>query len=77
MALKASNLWWAVLLSSIPFNLPFGPWEGTVWFGKLTEGVQELLDLEAGKGGPLFEVFYEFLCSDQGAKPSHDPAYKA
>ena len=31
-ATSGSDLWYVVLLMTVVFNLPFGPWEGGTWF---------------------------------------------
>ena len=55
LAVKHTGLWWVVLLSSLAFNLPFGPWDGSGWWEQLKEGARDLL-ANAPHGGPLFDA---------------------
>eukprot|EP00974_Lingulodinium_polyedra_P101892 9868776-Lingulodinium_polyedra.AAC.1 len=57
--------WWAVLLSSVVYNMNFGPWEGTAWFRKLAEGAQSMW-AKANATDALFGRLYEAICRDRG-----------
>ena len=52
LAVKHTGLWWVVLLSSLAFNLPFGPWDGSGWWEQRKEGARDLL-ANAPHGGPF------------------------
>ena len=41
-ALKGSQVWWAVLLTTVTYNLTHGPWNGGGWFQKLVEGGEDI-----------------------------------
>eukprot|EP00974_Lingulodinium_polyedra_P061487 5933651-Lingulodinium_polyedra.AAC.1 len=45
-AIKGSGLWWVVLLTTVTYNLCYGPWEGAAWFEKLRAGALEYFGLE-------------------------------
>eukprot|EP00974_Lingulodinium_polyedra_P006089 576266-Lingulodinium_polyedra.AAC.1 len=47
LALKKSDLWYAVLLSTLAFNLPYGPWDGAGWFSKLQDSAKALMEEES------------------------------
>ena len=64
LAVRHTGLWWVVLLSSLAFNLPFGPWDGSGWWEQLKEGARDLL-ANAPHGGPLFDALYSALCKDR------------
>eukprot|EP00974_Lingulodinium_polyedra_P008769 838067-Lingulodinium_polyedra.AAC.1 len=52
-ALKSSGLWWTVLLSTVVYNLCFGPWGGSAWYQKIKSAAGEYFSKEA-PGNPLF-----------------------
>jgi len=64
-ALKKAGLWSVVLLTTVVFNLAYGPWKGSAWWRKLQEGGAELA-ATAGVGDQLLEEFYEPICQDLG-----------
>jgi len=64
-ALKKAGLWSVVLLTTVVFNLAYGPWKGSAWRRKLQEGGAELA-ATAGVGDQLLEEFYEPICQDLG-----------
>eukprot|EP00974_Lingulodinium_polyedra_P023188 2238155-Lingulodinium_polyedra.AAC.1 len=41
LALQRAGCWWAVLLTTVVYNMAYGPWESKSWFHKLQEGAQE------------------------------------
>eukprot|EP00974_Lingulodinium_polyedra_P024209 2345491-Lingulodinium_polyedra.AAC.1 len=57
LSIKDCNLWHIVILSAVAFNLPYGPWDGSTWFGKLQISAEEHVQLSAA-GGPLFSHLY-------------------
>ena len=73
-ALKSAQVWWAVILSTVAFNLPYGPWEGSAWFGQLVEGSRGLLAQTPSAGHSLVDAFYPKLCADVNARPSGSAA---
>ena len=40
LALRQAGLWWVVLLTTVVFNFPFGPWNGAAWWQRLLDGVE-------------------------------------
>eukprot|EP00974_Lingulodinium_polyedra_P111027 10738955-Lingulodinium_polyedra.AAC.1 len=65
MALGQAGLWWVVLLTSLTFNLCFGPWEGCAWFEKLVSAAVQYFALER-VSNPLFQALYPAICRDKG-----------
>ena len=74
-AIKAAGLWWAVLLTSVAFNLPYGPWQGSAWFGKLQEGAAHLLE-HSPSGSKLTDALYAAMCNDRGEEPTGAAAHR-
>eukprot|EP00974_Lingulodinium_polyedra_P030085 2897503-Lingulodinium_polyedra.AAC.1 len=35
LSLKGAGVWSTVVMTSVLFNLPYGPWEGQSWWGQL------------------------------------------
>ena len=52
-AITASGFWFVVLLTSMVFNLPYVPWDGSAWFQKMVEGAEDLCK-KSGVAGLLF-----------------------
>eukprot|EP00974_Lingulodinium_polyedra_P062025 5987892-Lingulodinium_polyedra.AAC.1 len=75
MALKATDQWWVVLLTSIAFNLPYGPWEGSAWYNRMREAAADLV-AKTPSSDFLFSALYGPMCRDAGGEPSQDPAAK-
>ena len=74
LALRQAGLWWVVLLTTVVFNFPFGPWNGAAWWQKLLEGSNEYLSLEQW-GNPLFKTMYPYICRDRGEAPVGTPEH--
>ena len=74
-AIRKAGLWSTVLLSSVVFNLAFGPWQGSAWWRKLQEGGAEYA-AKAEVGDLLLDEFYEAICRDIGAEAYGDAAHK-
>ena len=68
-ALSDNGVWWCVLLSSMLFNLPFGPWEGGAWWQKSC-GAAEAYVARATFASPVFSALYDSICWDQKIKPT-------
>ena len=64
-----------VLLTSLTFNLCFGPWEGSAWFEKVKGSAADLLAKE-GAHGPLFSALYAPICHDLGIEGEGTWAHK-
>eukprot|EP00974_Lingulodinium_polyedra_P091879 8905535-Lingulodinium_polyedra.AAC.1 len=56
-AVQQAWLRWVVLVSSVAFNLLYGPWEGSTWFQHKQEVVADLL-AHTPASEPLSEAFY-------------------
>ena len=65
LALKASGLWGTVLLTTVVYNLAYGPWDGSSWFVKMCEGTKDFV-AKSSKGSLLFGHFYDRVCQDEG-----------
>eukprot|EP00974_Lingulodinium_polyedra_P018251 1765395-Lingulodinium_polyedra.AAC.1 len=63
-AAKSSDLWWAVLLSTMVFNLSYGPWEGAAWHEKLKGSALEL-QAKVSPNDRFFQAFFPNLCRDR------------
>lgn len=67
LALKASNMWYCILLMNIPFNVNYGPWEGSAFWreaqGAMARYVAEVGDI----GCPLFQAFLPQIAVDKGS----------
>ena len=46
-------------------NLPYGPWDGSVWFNKLCEAARGLCSRDK-HGGELFQRLLPGMCKDKG-----------
>eukprot|EP00974_Lingulodinium_polyedra_P033763 3246390-Lingulodinium_polyedra.AAC.1 len=55
MAIRGSGLWWVVLLTTMAYNLCYGPWEGSGWFSKVVDGAREYFGKERTQS-PLFQA---------------------
>ena len=56
-----------MLLTTVVFNLAYGPWKGSAWWRKLQEGGAELA-ATAGVGDQLLEGLYGAICQNLGAE---------
>ena len=68
-ALSDENVWWVILLSTMVFNLAYGPWESGSWWEKL-QGSAVGYGQRANWTSPLFSALYESICKDWGMEPS-------
>jgi len=73
-ALQKTQLWQSVVLTTLAFNLFYGPWETCAWHSKMIENTEEWLSLVTPHD-PLFLALYERICKDQGQDPSGDPQH--
>ena len=69
LALGEQKLWWVVLLTTMVYNSPYGPWKSTKWCGVVT-GSAVSYTAFAKWTSPLSNVLYELICEDQGIAPS-------
>ena len=67
-ALMDSGLWWICLITRIPFNQAYGPWNGSKWWQNTKAGAKELC-LKESTASPLFQELYPGLCKDLGGSP--------
>jgi len=63
-----AKMWHVVLLMTVVFNLPFGPWDGATWFSKIKTMAEEMVK-SLTASNPLFIALYEVLCIDFGVEP--------
>ena len=75
LALKATGLWWVVIMSTVAFNLSHGPWNGSSWFEKIREGGLTLL-AEEGPHSALVNALYDQMCQDHGWKATGTTAQR-
>ena len=68
LALKSSGLWYVILITTVVFNLPCGPWDGAGWWHKLIESARDFVEL-CPDGSRLFDELYAGLCKDEGSTP--------
>eukprot|EP00974_Lingulodinium_polyedra_P064786 6260559-Lingulodinium_polyedra.AAC.1 len=67
--IKNASLHWVILLSSVVYNMNYGPWEGSAWWHKVQEGGRFYWD-RAGPQDLLFQEVYPRLCRDgENGKP--------
>eukprot|EP00974_Lingulodinium_polyedra_P038571 3696441-Lingulodinium_polyedra.AAC.1 len=67
-AIKQSNLWWVILMTSMVANLCYGPWEGGAWFEKVKDSARDFFSKSTSED-PLFLALYPLLCHDLGRAP--------
>lgn len=73
-SLMESRLWWVSLLTRIPFNMSFGPWNGSKWWRVAQAGGKEVVAKESTTN-PLFVSLYPHLSREGGEAPSWTPAH--
>eukprot|EP00974_Lingulodinium_polyedra_P073363 7102802-Lingulodinium_polyedra.AAC.1 len=74
LALHRSKLWGVVLLMMLSFNVAYGPWEGAVWFAKVSEGARDLFS-KLRSSDPLWRCFYEAICHDKSEPCTGSPEH--
>eukprot|EP00974_Lingulodinium_polyedra_P051483 4953431-Lingulodinium_polyedra.AAC.1 len=42
-ALKQAELWWVVILTTLAYHLPYGPWDGSSWYQRMVESAADLV----------------------------------
>ena len=67
MACRHADMWWIVPLTSMVFNLSYGPWEGSAWHEKLKGSALELCG-KLEPDAPFLEAFLPALCRDKGSQ---------
>ena len=76
LALGDSNAWWIVLLTTVVYNLPYGPWDSQAWWGKMQDASTDY-QARAGPTSPLFMVLYEEICQDFKVTAHDTPQHRA
>eukprot|EP00974_Lingulodinium_polyedra_P094481 9158313-Lingulodinium_polyedra.AAC.1 len=71
LALKACSLWYVVLLTAMAMNLPYGPWDGSAWMGKMVESAQTMRDRTMP--GELWARLHDLIQKDKHLQPALDP----
>ena len=74
LAISAAGLWHVVLMMTIVYNMPFGPWDSGSWFEKITSMAEEMV-LSLGPSNPLWKTLYESVCKDLGLEPEGTPQH--
>ena len=72
--LKDTQLWWVVHLSTMVYNVMYGPWEGSKWFSVLRLGASDFFQA-ADAGDPLLSSHYPFICRDLGLPEEGTPEH--
>lgn len=62
-SINDAGLWHIILLTTVVFNMPFGPWDGGAWFVKMKEQSEEMMQ-SLSPSNPLFDALYELICID-------------
>ena len=75
LAVTLSHLWDVVILTTVVFNLPHGPWDGGTWHNKMKESALRII-AAMPSSNPLFVALYELICEDLGLTPSGDLDHK-
>ena len=75
LALKRADLWHVVILTTVVFNLPYGPWQGSAWFSQMQDAARDLLK-RAPTGGRLFDFLYEAIARDRKETPTGTTHHK-
>ena len=73
-AVKDTGLWWAVQLSTMVYNVMYGPWEGSKWFNVLRLGALDFFK-SADASDPLLAAHYPFICRDMGISEEGTPEH--
>ena len=55
-------------MTRVPFNMAYGPWNGSAWWQKVRASAMELIATEKTSGA-LFQTFYPRMCLDEGTAP--------
>ena len=67
LALSGSGVWWAVLLTIVAWNMPFGPFaSGRFW--EMMQDAVRLLVARSGFSNPTFRALYALICNDLGVE---------
>ena len=74
LALSRSELWWVVLITSVVVNLPFGPWDGSSWWGRMI-GMAADQAQRSHANTPLFVVLYGLIARDLGETATGTPEH--
>ena len=74
-AVGDNDQWHVILLMTVVFNLPFGPWDGAAWFNKLKDMSDESSQ-SSSPSDPLFTALYPLLCKDFGFTPEGTPEHR-
>ena len=71
LALTRASLWWVVSLTTILFNMPFGPWQTKKFWKRLQASAVDLV-ARATASSPLLQALYPAIARDQRQTPSSD-----
>ena len=76
LALSKANLWHVVIMMTVVYNMPHGPWDSGAWFNKIRKIAITMVE-SMTSANPLFTPFYELVCADMGVTPRGDAEHKA
>ena len=76
LAVGQCSLWDVVVLTTVVYNMPHGPWDGGMWFNKV-RGVAEDVIRNMNASNPLFTAMYHLICNDLGLVAAGSPSHKA
>ena len=76
LVLSDAHMWHIVVMLVVVYNMPHGPWDSGAWFNKLRDTAQTIAE-NMDSSNPMFNAFYELICSDRGVPATGDPHHKA
>ena len=75
LALGDEQVWWVILLTTMVFNLPYGPWMTEGWWCKMI-GAATAYTTMATWTSPVFSALYELICKDMGIQVAGTPEHR-
>ena len=63
LAVSDEGLWWVILMSTIVYNMPHGPWESCAFWSNIVDMATDYAR-RASWTSQLFKVLYESICND-------------
>ena len=63
LAVSDEGLWWVILMSTIVYNMPHGPWESCAFWSKIVDMATDYARRSSWTS-QLFKVLYESICND-------------
>ena len=73
--ITGAGLWYVILLCTVVFNLPHGPWEGGKWFQDM-KAMSEEESKSMSASNPLRSAVYPLVCKDLNIEAVGTPEHK-